>query len=101
MAEDVSAPGGFVREVGATLAEFERGLRLAVPDGVSAPSPGCLRVASGGVTLDIDLTELPERRLGQFRLPVLAARYRFVAGDAPDRAALLAHLDRAMQRGGG
>ena len=101
MAEDVSASDGFVREVGATLAEFERGLRLAVPDGVSTPSPGCLKVARNDVVLQIDLTELPERRLGLFRLPVLHARYRFVAGDVPARAALLAHIDRAMQRGGG
>lgn len=27
VAEDVCAPGGFTREVGATPAEFERGLR--------------------------------------------------------------------------
>lgn len=101
MAEDVSAPDGFVREVGATLAEFERGLRLAVPGCVSVPASGCLRVERDNVMLEVDIAALPERRLGLFRLPVLQARYRFLSGDVPARAALLAHLDRAMQRGGG
>ena len=101
MAEDVSTPEGFVREIGATTVEFERGLRLAVPTGVSVPSPGCLRVERGDTVLQIDFTVLPERRLGLFRLPVLQARYRFLAGDVPARAALLAHIDRATQRGGG
>ena len=101
MTEDVSAPDGFVREIGATVAEFERGLRLAVPDGVARPQPGHLRVSVAGTQLSIEVTERPERRLGQFRLLVLLARYRFLSGDVPARLALLAHLDRAMQRGGG
>ena len=101
MAEDVSTPEGFVREIGATTAEFERGLRLAVPAGVSVCPPASLRVVRYGVVLEIELTAQPERRLGLFCLPVLQARYRFVAGDVPARAALLAHIDRAMQRGGG
>lgn len=99
--EDVSAPDGFVREVGSTVAEFERGLRLAVPKGVSPAGDGLLTVAQGGVALEIALTVLPERRLGLFRLPMLSAHYRFVAGSEAERAALLAHLDRSMQRGGG
>ena len=101
MPEDVSAQDGFVREIGATAAEFERGLRLAVPGGVDAPAPGRLRVAQDGVTLELTLTALPERRIGLFRLPVLHAHLRFTAGAAADRAALLARIDRAMQRGGG
>lgn len=101
MREDVSAADGFVREVGATPAEFERGLRLAVPGGVCRPWPGVLRAERAGVALEIALTALPERRLGMFRLPVLSARFRFLAGNAAARAAFLAHIDRAMQRGGG
>ncbi len=101
MPEDVGAPEGFLREIGATATEFERGLRLAVPGGVVSPRPGALRVEQGGVTLEVDLTELPERRMGLFRLPVLRARLRFLSGDVPARQSLLARIDRAMQRGGG
>ncbi|KON80025.2 hypothetical protein PA01_19160 [Azoarcus sp. PA01] len=41
------------------------------------------------------------RRLGRLELPVVVVRYRFAGGDAVTRRALLAALDRAMQRGGG
>ena len=101
MAEDVSAPGGFVRRSARRWPKFERGLRLAIaclPVGAVAwvPAGG----PPGGVTLDIDHWKLPNVAWARFRLPVPAARYRFVAGDAPDCAALLARIDHAMQRGG-
>lgn len=99
--EDVCAPEGFVREVGATPAEFERGLRLALPDGVSKVEPGRLRADDGRAVLEVELSEMPERCIGLFRLPVLHARLRFTAGDPAARTALLARIDLAMQRGGG
>lgn len=99
--EDVCAPEGFVREVGATPAEFERGLRLALPDGVSMVEPGRLRADDGCAVLEVELREMPERCIGLFRLPVLHARLRFTAGDPAARTALLARIDLAMQRGGG
>lgn len=99
--DDVAAPDGFVREVGATPAEFERSLRLALPEGVRALGDGRFAVTRHGVSLEIGLTRLPERRLGLFALPRLNARYCFASGSLPERAALLAHLDRSMQRGGG
>lgn len=101
VAEDVCAPGGFTREVGATPAEFERGLRLALPDGVSSPRPRVLCVERCGVVLEVALSTLPERRIGLFCLPVLLARFCFTAGDRAARMALLARIDLAMQRGGG
>lgn len=93
--------GGFMRELGASPAEFERGLHLALPGGVSSPAPLVYRVDDGKAVLEVVLTEMPERRLGQFRIPVTHARLRFLAGDAEARHRLLSRLDRAMQRGGG
>lgn len=101
VAEDVCAPDGFTREVGATPAEFERGLRLALPEGVTAPRPLVLHAVRGGVSLQVALTVMPERRIGLFRIPVLLARFCFTAGEREARMALLAHIDHAMQRGGG
>jgi hypothetical protein len=101
VAEDVCAPEGFTREVGATPAEFERGLRLALPDGVSSPRPLVLHADCHGVMLKVELTVMPERRIGLLRLPVSLARYHFTAGEREARLALLAHIDLAMQRGGG
>lgn len=101
VAEDVCAPDGFIREVGATPAEFERGLRLALPDGVMSPRPLVLHAEWRGAMLEVVLTVMPERRIGLFRLPVLLARFCFTAGDRAARMALLAHIDLAMQRGGG
>lgn len=99
--EDVCAPEGFRREMGATAGEFERGLRLAVAGAVSCPRPGLLRVDDAGVVLEVELTEMPERRLGLFRIPVLHARLCFLSGNRAARQALLARIDLAMQRGGG
>jgi len=99
--EDVCAPDGIVREIGATAAEFERGLRLAVTGAVSCPQPGVLRVDDPGTVLEVELTEQPERRLGQFRIPVLHAHLRFIGGTREARQTLLVRIDLAMQRGGG
>ena len=41
------------------------------------------------------------RRLGLFELPQLDVRFRFGPGEEPARRALLARLDRGMQKGGG
>ena len=64
MREDVCAPGGILREIGATAAEFERGLRLAVGTALSMPRSGLLRVDDPGTVLEVTLTEMPDRRIG-------------------------------------
>lgn len=99
--EDVDAPDGFVREMGATPAEFAHGLGLALPGGVTASDPLHLRGEWRGVVLEVELIVQPERRLGCFRLPVLLTRWRFRAGERAARQALLRRIDLAMQRGGG
>lgn len=91
----------FVREVGASEQEFERSLHAALPGGVESLGGGAFRVTAGEVCLEITAEPRAPRRIGLFALPVLATRFRFVSGDPAGRAALIARLDRAMQRGGG
>ena len=91
----------FVREAGASPAEFARSLHAAHPGGVETLAAGHYRLAEGGVVLEIVTAVQPARRIGLFALPVLRAEYRFLGGDRDARAQLLARLDRAMQRGGG
>jgi hypothetical protein len=90
----------FEREVGATPAEFRRGLFLAHAD-VVEESGGRLRLSEGAVRLSIDLLPRPSRHIGLLELPVLHLSYHFAAGEPAACQALLARLDLAMQRGGG
>jgi hypothetical protein len=91
----------FSREVGASAQEFERSLHAALPGGVESLGAGRFRVSEGAVRLEITAVPQSARRIGLFALPVLATRFEFLAGELPARAALIARLDRAMQRGGG
>jgi hypothetical protein len=96
-----SAPPAIVeREVGASCAEFERGLRLAFPQAIEG-GPRHFRVWRGGCVMEVDVSALPPRRIGELALPVLAVRLRFPSAAPGERAAMLAWLDFAMHRGGG
>ena len=90
----------FEREVGATPAEFRRGLALGHPD-FAEFDDGRLHLAQGDIRLTISFSPRPNRRIGLFDLPVLHVSYDFEAGAPEDCQALLARLDLAMQRGGG
>lgn len=90
----------FEREVGATSAEFRRGLALAHPDLVEQ-ADGNLLLVEAAVRLTIRCSPQPSRRLGLFDLPVLRVSYDFETGAAEDCQTFLARLDLAMQRGGG
>ncbi|WP_227817593.1 hypothetical protein [Nitrogeniibacter aestuarii] len=91
----------FEREVGATLTEFERSLEKAAPGAVTVLGAGVFQVDCDNVTLRMDAKPVAPRRIGLFVLPVLKVSYQFSGGDEKARKALLDHLDRAMQRGGG
>ncbi|WP_228720672.1 hypothetical protein [Nitrogeniibacter mangrovi] len=91
----------FERELGATLAEFERGLQKAAPGAVSLLGAGLFFLQCGNVELRMTAQPHPPRRIGLFEIPVLKVTYRFSGGDDAERLALLGRLDRAMQRGGG
>ena len=90
----------FEREVGATPAEFLRGLSLAHSK-ILQEADGTLRLTDGAVCLAIRLVQQPSRKLGLFDLPVLHVTYDFESGEAQGCQAFLARLDLAMQRGGG
>lgn len=88
------------REIAASPAEFTREFLCAFPEATQA-GPGRLRVDQPAAAhLEIELQPGQPRRLGALTLPTLHVRIRLY-GSAAARAALLAHMDRAMQRGGG
>ena len=89
------------REMAASPAEFERGLRLGAPEGVESLGNGRYRVRQGETRLEIRITPKGERRIAALCLPLLHVVYQFQAGAQPQRRRLLARLDQAMQRGGG
>jgi hypothetical protein len=88
------------RDVCTTADEFVRGLRLAFPDGVDG-GPDTFIIADNGVAMRLTLTPLPSRRIASLELPMLHVSIRFTAGDPHRQRALLDHMDRATQRGGG
>lgn len=83
-----------------SIGEFAAGLRAACPGEVSG-GPQEFRVASRNAVLEIRIEPTAPRHIASLVLPRLHASYRFTAGAPVAQAALLAHLDRAMQRGGG
>lgn len=89
-----------VREASSTFAEYEHGLRLAYPDGVSG-GPDAFTVTSGEAALEVSLTPGPDRVIALLRLPTLTAHLKFTDGTAEARARMLRRLDMAMRRGGG
>ncbi len=96
----ISAPVELVRDVTGTLEEFDASLRQAAVGRLEGEAPS-YTIADGDVRLQIDVVRGPERRIALLRLPTLRVTFRFGAGSAAAREALLARLDRAMHRGGG
>jgi hypothetical protein len=94
------ADDGIERDVCATPDEFARGLEGAFPGAVTATAYG-LRVDTGAAAIEVTVVAQPPRLLGALALPRIRVAIRWVAGTDRERAALLATMDRAMQRGGG
>ncbi|WP_126444587.1 hypothetical protein [Sulfuricystis multivorans] len=88
------------REMATTAQEFRRVLDFAFPDAVSERDER-LCVAAAGAKMEITLAPLPPRVIAKLSLPRLMVRIRFTAGSFEACQALLARMDRAMQRGGG
>jgi hypothetical protein len=89
-----------VRDMATTECEFRQGLLFAFPEGVTERD-GAFHVAYAGAAMEIILAPLPPRVIALLRLPRLEVRIRFTVGLPEQRAAMLARMDRAMQRGGG
>lgn len=95
-----TAQPAIVRDVCATADEFARSLRAAMPCTVDA-GPDRFEVANGDAALAVGVSALPPRRLGALALPRVRVVIDFIAGPEDACRALLAAMDRAMQRGGG
>jgi hypothetical protein len=95
-----AVPAMIEREMSATVAEFVRGLEAAFGNRVEG-GPDFFRIVDNGAAMEIDLQIGPPRVIALLRLPTLRVRIRFTAGQPDQHRALLARMDRAMQRGGG
>jgi hypothetical protein len=88
------------REVSASLEEFLRGVRAAFPGQVNELADR-IRVGDGGTIMEITLVPGSPRVFASLSLPTLRVTIRFLAGTPAQQASMLAHMDRAMHRGGG
>jgi hypothetical protein len=88
------------REMSASRKEFLHGLKLAFPHGVEEAG-ALLKVGDGETAMEIELAALPDLAIALLRLPRIRVSIRFTAGSREQQAAMLARMDRAMQRGGG
>ena len=89
-----------VRDMATTEREFRSGLAFAFPQGVTERD-GLFRIEHAGAAMEIHTAPLPPRVIALLKLPRLDVRIRFTAGTPAQRTAMLARLDRALQRGGG
>ena len=88
------------RDVTATLSEFVRALAAAFPDTLEQEGKR-YRVHDASAAMELQISPGPDRNIASLSLPTLSVVIRFTAGDAAACAALLAHLDRYLHRGGG
>jgi hypothetical protein len=88
------------RDVSASVGEFVHGLKNAFP-GALTGGPLLFHASRNGAAMEIELTPRADRVIGGLALPSLTVCIRFIDGNTQAQAALLAHMDRAMQRGGG
>jgi hypothetical protein len=88
------------REVWSTPDEFRRGLCLAFPGRVTE-CDGNLGITDGEAAMEIALEVMAPRVIALLKLPRLKVSLRMTAGSMEQRAAMLAHMDLAMRRGGG
>lgn len=94
-------PESLERRVTASVREFGRDLRQTWPTVETSADGLHFRLHDGAQALAIDIEPAGVCQLGLFELPQLIVRYRFGPGEEGARRALLARLDRGMQKGGG
>lgn len=100
MAYGIIPPSELRRDITSTVEEFVRGLRAAFPD-VHEEHGTLFRASDGQVTMEIEFSVGPIRRIALLALPTLSVILRFAGGDDAARSAMLGHLDRYLHRGGG
>lgn len=89
-----------VRDMATTEREFRSGLSFAFPEGVTERD-GAFHVTHADAAMEIRIAPLPPRVIALLKLPRLDIRIHFTAGSLEQQQAMLARMDRAMQRGGG
>lgn len=94
-----------VREMGCTQNEFARWLPGATRNAtIHSRQQGDQvehRITTAGGTLTITTTQLPPRRIGLLRMPVLRVRFHFDHMDDATRTEFLHYFDLYTRRGGG
>jgi hypothetical protein len=89
------------REMGCTMADFERWLPGATRHARIDSSGSRHRVHLAGGMVDITLTECPPRRIAMMTLPVLSVCFDFIGVEAAARDEFLRYFDNYTRRGGG
>ncbi len=93
----------FKRDMGYSLAEFLRILPSAVK-GYAHRIDGNRVIINGSGTsrrLTLNLSTLPERRIGMIRIPRIEVEFLFHNFSERERQAFMVVFDRSYQRGGG
>ena len=97
----MTVPIRLQRDMGCTLAEFERWLPGATR-GARIESIGAMyRVHAAEGMLEIRLEEKPPRRIASISLPVLSVSFDFLEMPEESRKIFLDYFDHYTRRGGG
>lgn len=97
----MAAPTELTREMGCTVAEFERWLPGATRNAPIESTGSSHRVTVEGGVVDIALTPLAPRKIALMVIPVLAVTFRFNGLNDQQRDAFLRYFDHYTRRGGG
>ncbi len=99
------APFTLLREMSVTVHDFLRlvpaAARAAMGDVPVATTKSGVTIGDGAKQVKITLTEIPEKRIGSFRLPRIEAHFAFHGYSEVERMTFLERFDRVTQRGGG
>lgn len=97
----MTVPTELKREMGCTVAEFERWLPGATRNAPIESAGSSHRVTVDGGVVEIALTPLEPRRIALMVIPVLAVTFHFSGLDDVQREAFLRYFDHYTRRGGG
>lgn len=97
----MTIPTELNREMGCTVAEFERWLPGATRHAPIESSGGFHRISAEGGVVEITLTPCEPRRIALMVIPVLAVTFRFIGMDDSQREMFVRYFDHYTRRGGG
>ncbi len=89
-----------VRDVSASVKEYEQGLRQALPGGVTG-GPDSFFLQDGEVGIRVDIEPLPDLVIALVRLPRQRVTWHFLSGSEEAKRSCLKRIDWSMKRGGG